>query len=100
MEEGARRGHSDTGGRFVTRKRISQRQARELKKRVDELERREMDRRNAWAREWVDGVHLSSVSLDRADYAVVKTARRLGHAIVATTPNDGKLELYALPVAK
>ena len=81
--------------------RISQRKAKRLQKRVAELERQEDERRNAWAREWPGGVHISTIVLTSEHRGIIstETARRLGHAVVATV-NNHRLELRALPLSK
>lgn len=77
---------------------ISQREARRLKRRVQELERVERSRRGAWAAQWTGGVHLASVSVLPDARAAVLTARKLGHAVVCTTPNELEVQFYALPL--
>lgn len=81
---------------------ISQREARRLKKRVAELEAQERERRAQWATDYPGGVNFWSIGDCGADrMAAVRTARKLGHAIVAVPDmNAATIRLYALPVAK
>ena len=50
---------------------ISQREARQLRKRVAELERQISNQRHAWAAEWPGGVHLCSIAVTSAERAAV-----------------------------
>lgn len=76
---------------------ISQREARQLRKRVAELEREQDRQRNAWATEWPGGVHIRTVTVDEAAREAVRVSRLLGHAVVVTINCDGRLNLYATP---
>lgn len=77
---------------------ISQREAHRLQRQVARLENQIETQRNSYAQVWPGGVHLASIALNSAEFATVKTARRLGHACVATCPNRDILDLYALPL--
>jgi hypothetical protein len=80
--------------------RISQREARRLRKRVEELERAEDSRRRRWSSEWPSGTHIATAKWD-ADARVpvsIRTARALRHAVIATTKDDGTVLFYALPL--
>ena len=80
---------------------IGQREAHRLQKQVRELlGEREMQRRS-WARAYPGGTHLGTLTVER-DYLVgrIEAARMLGHAVVVTENDDGKLALYALPQGK
>lgn len=77
-------------------KKISQREARALRTKVYNLERLEQLRRNAWASEWPGGVHLSSRSVDDSLRASIRTARKLGHAVVCILDSDDAVMYYAL----
>jgi hypothetical protein len=73
---------------------ISQREARRLHKRVEELERVLRTQRNNWAGDWIPGwVHIDSLSLAGEDWATVKTARKLGHAVIIVLSTDGRTAL-------
>jgi hypothetical protein len=77
---------------------ISQREARRLKKRVEELEARERARNNRWAGAWPGGVHLGGIT--RPDDWLngrIDGARMLGHAVVVTVDSEvKKLNFYAV----
>lgn len=86
----------------MSRRRISQREARAAIARVRELEQMEDRRRRAWAIDYPGGVHLGDVSFDVASLIVeaARTARKLGHAVVALPDDNRKrLMLFALPLA-
>lgn len=74
-------------------KKISQREAKTLRKRVAELERHNEQNASAWAREYIGGVHVATVSISDVSHAICKTARKLGHAVVAVQSDNGKFEL-------
>lgn len=77
---------------------ISQREARRLKKRVEELESAESRRRNAWASDWPGGVNVWTTGEWEDAARVFNVCRKLGHAVVAVP--DGKIvRFYALPLA-
>lgn len=83
----------------MTRKVISQREARELQRRVTRYEAREELRRDRWTKSYPGGTNIAQVTLDTVTAARISTARTLRHSIVATL--DGQtLMLYALPAAK
>lgn len=84
----------------MTTKRITQREAQALRKRVALLEAREDDRRTAWVKDYPGGTYIGSVVLGEGDAARIRTARLLEHAVVATCVNGLEINLYALPVAK
>lgn len=79
---------------------ISQREARALRKRVQELEGIIDRQRFAWATNWPGGTHLGSVNYGEPNVlvAAARTARRLKHAVVVTCDDDNRMELYALPL--
>ena len=81
-----------------TRKTISQREARELKRRVAELEAAEDRRRNAWADTWPGGANIGTLTITDATRTAVHTARLLKHAVVVSLTSDGILRLHALPL--
>lgn len=77
---------------------ISQREARRLRQQVRQLlDEREMQRRT-WGRAYPGGAHLGAITAERG-YLVgrIEAARMLGHAVVVTENNDGKLMFSALP---
>jgi hypothetical protein len=80
---------------------ISQAEVRRLKKRVAELEDVIQGQRRKWATTYPGGVCLGT--LQRGDDWLrgrIEGVRLLGHAVVVTEDNDGKLRFYALPAAK
>lgn len=87
----------------MTKKQISQREARRLRKRVAELEGQEERRRRTWGQEWFGGVHIVTVNYEDANGhtpTAVRTARKLGHAVIVLGDDTGTLRLMALPLAK
>lgn len=84
-------------------KKISQREAHALKRRVEELQAAERQRISAWSSEWPRGVHLSNVLMSEGTSICreVLTARKLRHAVVvvpAATGNSRELSLIAVPL--
>lgn len=77
-------------------KKISQREARCLRRRVEQLENQARANRNRWSKEWVGGITVTSMAPDAVTIAKVETARALGHAVVVTS-SDGRLYFHALP---
>jgi hypothetical protein len=67
---------------------ISQREARRLRKRVTELEAAETKRRRTWSQEWPGGVQIAATSPTESVLTAIRTARKLGHAVVATVDGD------------
>jgi hypothetical protein len=81
--------------------RISQREARRLQKRVQELERERQEQRSAWSKDYPGGVNIDTLDLKEmpSELAAIHTARLLGHAVVAVD-HGTSVFLYALPVSK
>jgi hypothetical protein len=79
-------------------RRISQREARRLRQRVEELEIAEVRRRRGWSADYPGGVHIASVeySADHRLLVAIGTARRLGHAVVVVE-RSGELLFYGIP---
>jgi hypothetical protein len=77
---------------------ISQREARRLRKRVSELEADELSRRRQWATEWPGGTTIASTSWskDAAVPVAIRTARCLGHAVVALEDGAGLVRFVAV----
>jgi len=84
----------------VNRNHITQRQARQLKQRVAELECILEKQRDAWNLGWPDGVHIGNVSWDGPVpiAARIFMARQLSHAVVVSATNQYRLDFYALPL--
>jgi hypothetical protein len=79
---------------------ISQREARRLQRRVEELEAQERRRRNAWLQDWPGGAHILTLNQpDELAGGGCLIARKLGHAVVVVPSDDlRELRLYALPL--
>lgn len=83
----------------MSRKIISQREARRMQKRIELLEREENRRRSEWASDWPGGVNIWTFAVHIDAAAAIGTAQKLDHAIVAKL--DGNhLRLYALPAPR
>lgn len=81
------------------RNKISQREARTLRRRVKQFELNEEQRRARWATAWPGGVNFHSFKIDRESQAAIGTARALGHAVVCVL--DGELlKFHAMPPKK
>lgn len=86
----------------MSRRRISQAEARAAIARVAELEADEDRRRRAWASDWPYGVNIGTITWDEAALVceAAMTARRLGHAVVAVPDSTRKrIDLFALPLS-
>ncbi len=81
-------------------KRISEREARRLRRRVEELERQEEIRLRRWTSEFPGGVHLVSLQLTPECAAAVNTAIKLGHYVVVKTSENTNAYLYASRAGK
>ncbi len=80
-------------------KKISQAEARRLRKRVELLEREQESRENNWASDWPAGVRICSVTFTPEVQAHVTTARALKHAVVIV-PSGNSAALYACNLRK
>lgn len=77
---------------------ISQREAMRFRKRVSELESLIAKQRKKWSAEYVGGINLGSITMERSFLAGrIEAARLLGHAVVITEENNGVLRVLALP---
>jgi hypothetical protein len=86
---------SPLGGRV----KISQREARRLRKRVAELEAIEAKRFGGWATSgYPGGIHLASRKIDTDGWlnGTMRTARRLGCVLVCTIDDAGEINYYAV----
>ena len=79
-------------------KKISQREARRLLKRVAELEKQNEQNASAWAREYIGGTNITTITVSDVSHAICRTSRKLGHAIVALPSDNGKHELSLFAV--
>lgn len=75
---------------------ISQREARTLKKRVIELEATLQKQRGRWASEWPGGTHIDTINVQPVEWHIVSTARLLGHAVVVVPGDMPKLHVYGI----
>jgi hypothetical protein len=78
---------------------ISQSEARRLRKRVSQLEKYIESTRSKYSRDYPGGTHLGAVSwgADSDLPSSVKTAKLLGHAVVAVSDGARRFNLYAIP---
>jgi len=76
--------------------RISQREARRLRKRVDELERRDEARRRAWSGEYPGGVHIDTLTVAGVEYVAIKTAWSLGYYVVVKPSRTNEVQVFAV----
>lgn len=76
---------------------ISQREARRLKQRVEQLERERREERQAWCRDYPNGIHFGSVTLVQESRfcGKLEAAQMLGRVLVAKL-NGSSLDLYAV----
>ncbi len=78
------------------RKKISQAEARGLRKQVEALTRMREQERDAWASNWGPGwVNIAAITVPDAEHAKIKTARLLKHAVVAVHDSGGIIRFYA-----
>jgi hypothetical protein len=79
---------------------ISQREARSLKKQVAELKAQINRQLISWSDTWPGGTHLTSIEVSASHYHIVKTARLLGRAVVIAPAEFPKLHLYGCSLPK
>lgn len=86
----------------MSKRRISQTEARRLRKRVQQLEGVLQAERRRWASQYPGGVNIGTfeVSADNAVYAAIFTAQQLEHAVVCVADGNRMFRVYALPHAK
>lgn len=77
---------------------ISQREARALQKRVIQLECDENNRRNVWHRDYPGGTNIYQLQVSDTCATAVRTARRLGHAVVCIDEPNDVIRFLALPL--
>lgn len=80
---------------------ISQREGHRLKKRAAELEGILDRQRDKWAQQFI-GVEITRVKWEPEASVpmVLRTAKRLKHAVVALVDDDGTVRFVALPLPK
>lgn len=76
-------------------KRISQREARKLRKELDRMREAERMRGIQWRSGYPGGVHVQNVTVSPEAAARLDTAARLDHALVAKIEGS-TLRLYAM----
>ena len=83
-------------------KKISQREARRLIKRVTALEAAAEWQRRAWSQEYIGGAEIGRVEWEPLSPipVAVRTARKLRHAVVVIGDDTGLIRFMALPHAK
>lgn len=81
---------------------ISQREARGLRRRVKQLEEKEQARRRSWAMDYPGGTEIASGKYEQWNYlpVAIRTARKLGHAVICLADNEGNVRFVALDLAK
>lgn len=80
----------------MSSRKISQRDARMYMKRVDALEQVLRQQKNLWSGEWPGGVNIVTISPSSETFAIVDTARRLGHAVVCVTKSDKTIAIFGV----
>lgn len=81
-------------------KKISQRDAQRMRRRLRALDAMEYERRRHYVQSWPGGVPLGAIGVESsAEIEVrgeVRAARKLGHYVVATVNDDGSITLFAV----
>lgn len=85
----------------MPKKAISQREAARLRKQVQTLEGILERQRRAYAQEFFGGVNICTIQSPR-EADLIRMARKLGHAVVAMTSDNGSSDIWmmALPHPK
>jgi hypothetical protein len=80
---------------------ISQREARRLRKRVSELESVLANQRRLYAQEWTGGTEIGTATFtEDIVTTAIRTARRLNHAVVVVGNETRTIRFIALPHPK
>jgi hypothetical protein len=74
---------------------ISQREARRMRKELAEFRMRDEQRARYWSSDWAGGVHIGTSHPNASVIAAIQTARKLGHPVIAVTRGDGEVLYYA-----
>lgn len=75
---------------------ISQRQAREYRRRMTEAEATLQRQKGRWASDWSPGwVNIETLQVNETEYAAISTARKLEHAIVLVPSTGNQVLVYA-----
>ena len=75
---------------------ITQREARRLKKRVAELEQIQAGQRSSWTRQYPGGVHLVNINVEGDSKGRLEGAQMLSHPLVAKLEGY-VVRIYAIP---
>jgi hypothetical protein len=76
---------------------ISQREARRLRRRVADLESRDNDRARLWNNQYPGGVCVEEIDCEAVTMAKLRTARKLGHYLIAIPAmNNDNVWFYAV----
>jgi hypothetical protein len=78
---------------------ISQREARRLRQRVNQLEREIYSQRRYWVADYPGGVAIAHETASVQTRIAIQTARALGHAVV-TVQSGESIQYFALPLPK
>jgi len=78
---------------------ISQREARRLRREVKRLEEVIREQRRYWATEWPNSTVLGRLAVPSETQAMVRTARILKHAVVVTLEGEN-LKFFGLELPK
>lgn len=76
-------------------KKISQREARRMQRELARIENRVERMYNCFSSEWPGGVHVATLNMPDITAAKLRTARRLGFAVVLTIAENGDAYFYA-----
>lgn len=79
----------------MSARKISQREARRLRKRVTELEDAQRQRVNRWYHKYPSGIHIDTVSINSVEYGIADTAMKLGYTLVVKLDGQSFL-VYAV----
>jgi hypothetical protein len=84
-------------GGVMARMKISQRQARRDRKRLEEVEAILARQKNRWSSEWVAGwINIETLAVPEISFAKIATARLLGHAVIVTPDSGNSVRFYAV----
>jgi hypothetical protein len=77
---------------------ISQPMARQLQRRVEELEQQERTRADGWTSDWPRGVNIGNAQFtaNSALIGAIRTSRKLGHAVVVSCNENGLVNFHAI----
>lgn len=75
---------------------ISQNEARRLRKRVTELETHQETRLRRWSCAYPGGIHIDTIKVTNQEACIVATAVRLGHTIIVKEGSNDELYIYAV----